>query len=363
MFPLSYRVPVGVPIGKSCGFIRFDSFDSIRIPQYSASDRSSNSNYRNLNKNGPVPVGSYTYRKLERDRNRMEHAATGAAVGLMDVAFIYPLAVLATRRECGLSVRSAIAQRHFWSGGLTAGTLLVPYSMAVEGVSHAVQFPNPWVAALTTTMVTAPAFQVIEKKLVMDQMLQDVVTAGGTDTGKLTAASSHRSGPLAALAAPAKQIAAYARLHGTKHLFDGFVPFFGRELTYIAAIVVVNPMVTGAISARWADASSAGVTATAGAFGVGWAAGWITAPFQTLSAMMKHDKNRGVNALAHLRNMFYPTPRIDTAQPRLHLLQGLRRLFFGAGIRSIRTGGAGILYFQARHFSALYFGKSKREHQ
>lgn len=38
-------------------------------------------------------------------------AATGASVGLTDIALVYPLAVIATRRENGMSLRAALAAR------------------------------------------------------------------------------------------------------------------------------------------------------------------------------------------------------------------------------------------------------------
>jgi hypothetical protein len=90
---------------------------------------------------------------------------TGACVGLTDIALVYPLAVLATRREnggrlptpcfrgnlltralpvlmhctagdTGMTLRSSLGARRYWAGGYTAGTLLVPYSMAVESLSN-----------------------------------------------------------------------------------------------------------------------------------------------------------------------------------------------------------------------------------
>ena len=41
----------------------------------------------------------------------LRHALTGGAVGLMDIAFVYPLAVLATRRRL-LDERVSLVQRH-----------------------------------------------------------------------------------------------------------------------------------------------------------------------------------------------------------------------------------------------------------
>lgn len=105
---------------------------------------------------------------------------TGLAVGITDVICVFPLAVLATRRECGDSLRAAIGRGKLWSGGMTAGTLLVPYSVCVESVSTHLDGVSSGqgvglVAVLGTTAVTTLGVQPIEKKLVMDQMLQ---TAG-----------------------------------------------------------------------------------------------------------------------------------------------------------------------------------------
>eukprot|EP00961_Rhodomonas_salina_P176492 2378821-Rhodomonas_salina.7 len=52
--------------------------------------------------------------------------ATGFCVGVTDIALVYPLAVIATRRENGIGMRAALSQGRFWAGGWTAGTLLIP---------------------------------------------------------------------------------------------------------------------------------------------------------------------------------------------------------------------------------------------
>jgi hypothetical protein len=64
---------------------------------------------------------------------------TGVSVGLTDIALVYPLAVLATRRENGMSLRAALAARNLHSGAWTAGTLLIPYSVLVESMSQQLQ--------------------------------------------------------------------------------------------------------------------------------------------------------------------------------------------------------------------------------
>jgi hypothetical protein len=77
--------------------------------------------------------------KLLKDSPFARDAATGACVGFTDIVCVYPLAVLATRRECGATLKDAISQGRFWAGGWTAGTLLVPYSIAVESLSRSMQ--------------------------------------------------------------------------------------------------------------------------------------------------------------------------------------------------------------------------------
>ena len=49
----------------------------------------------------------------------LRDCATGASVGITDIAAVYPLAVIATRRENGLPLISAIRQGRFWAGGWT----------------------------------------------------------------------------------------------------------------------------------------------------------------------------------------------------------------------------------------------------
>ena len=50
----------------------------------------------------------------------------GMSVGLTDVALVFPLAVIATRRENGLSLKQALKARNFHAGAPTAATLLLP---------------------------------------------------------------------------------------------------------------------------------------------------------------------------------------------------------------------------------------------
>jgi hypothetical protein len=106
--------------------------------------------------------------------DNLRNILTGVCVGLSDIALCYPLAVLATRCECGLSFRMALRQGNYWSGGWTCGTLLVPYSACVEGGSKFAkqQLESELAATAAISVVATLGMQIIEKKLTMDQMLQ-----------------------------------------------------------------------------------------------------------------------------------------------------------------------------------------------
>ena len=174
-------------------------------------------------------------------------ATVGTCVGLTDIALVYPLAVLATRREAGISMAAALKQGRFWAGGWTAGSLLIPYSIVVEGGSNAIRRAvcsasgideNSWqgeVAAAvgTASIVTYLGLQPIEKKLVMDQLLEE-------QTRSPAASNLRRINPLLE---PIKEIYRYASLHGIRALYGGAVPLLLRELCYISAITVANPLV------------------------------------------------------------------------------------------------------------------------
>ena len=67
----------------------------------------------------------------------------------------------------------------------------------------------------------------------------------------------------------------------------------------------------------------------------------VSAPFQTLNAMAKSERWRGVSAAQIARREIAP----------LGVGGGARRLFYGALTRSARTGCACVLYFAYR---ALY---------
>jgi hypothetical protein len=73
------------------------------------------------------------------------------------------------------------------------------------------------------------------------------------------------------------------------------------------------------------------------AFGVGCSAGVLSAPCQTMNALMKSEAHRGVPMSAHISRFFEPG-----------VMQGVHRLYFGALTRSVRCGGAGVLYYSYR---------------
>ena len=269
-------------------------------------------------------------------------AATGVCVGLTDIALVYPLAVIATHRENGMSLRAALAARNLHSGGWTAGTLLVPYSVLVESMSQRLNSmageggeaggAGRWKmlsTAALTSFVAAAGVQPIEKKLTMDQLLE-----AGAYRARVG------SNPLLQ---PLHEIVAYTKAEGVRALFGGFTPLLAREFIYISAITAVNPMVTDYVAERVTNVhrgNGQGVEALAAplaAFGVGCTAGVLSAPCQTMNAVMKSELHRGVPMGTHLRNFFAHGP-----------VQGVHRLYFGAMVRSVRCGGAGVLYFSYR---------------
>jgi hypothetical protein len=346
--------------------------------------------------------------RLRRD------ASTGVCVGLTDIALVYPLAVLATRRENGLSMRSALGQGRLHSGALTAGTLLIPYSVLVETMSQQLQAMQNEAnggssrlqmlgAAAATSLVASVGVQPIEKKLVMDQMLENqsaavgrgderaVRPAGGAPAAAVARQQAGaRHAAISPLLQPLREILEYKRRHGLRALFGGFTPLLAREFIYIAAITAVNPVVSS-----WAvgNERSAGAAAVKGddrhrhlavlkgglaAFSVGCTAGVLSAPCQTLNAMMKSESHRCtsmstlVNERDRLLAVYTYTIRL-CAPADITLVEGLmlarccveqvrgffaqgwaagvHRLYFGAMTRSVRCGGAGVLYFGYRRLN------------
>jgi len=156
---------------------------------------------------------------------------------------------------------AALKQGRFWAGGWTAASLFIPYAICVEGGSNAIRRTvcsttgidesswqgNVAAAVGTASIVTYLGLQPIEKKLVMDQLLQE--------PGAGVAAGSRRN----PLLAPVQEIYQYAHAHGIRGLYGGAVPLLLRELFYITAITVANPLVTSSIEKR-----------TGGAVGTGW---------------------------------------------------------------------------------------------
>ncbi|KAJ1492229.1 hypothetical protein T484DRAFT_2992349 [Baffinella frigidus] len=196
--------------------------------------------------------------------------ATGACVGITDIAAVYPLAVLATRRENGMTLAAAVRARSFWAGGYTAGTLLVPYSMAVESLSnemrrkavsiggfHEDDVMGHFAAASgTSVLVTFLGLQPIEKKMTMDQMLESSAQKNG---------AARRGNPFLQ---PLVEISAYTKVHGVRALYAGAIPLLLRELCYISSITVANPIATKYLE-RTSGGGGSIVQGTAAAFSVG----------------------------------------------------------------------------------------------
>ena len=171
-------------------------------------------------------AGDHFWSNLQRD------SATGVCVGLTDIALVYPLAVIATRRENGMSLRAALAARNLHSGGWTAGTLMVPYSVLVESMSQYLNSMNDsssgsgsqlemFAAAAATSVVASIGVQPIEKKLTMDQMLE-------SKAAQKAVAAKH-TGSTNPLLTPLREIAAYTQAEGVAALFGGFAPLLARE--------------------------------------------------------------------------------------------------------------------------------------
>lgn len=155
-------------------------------------------------------------------------------MGLTDIALVYPLAVIATRRENGMSLRAALAARNLHSGGWTAGTLLVPYSVLVESMSQYLNSMNAesggpqgagsngqlrmFAAAGATSLVASIGVQPIEKKLTMDQMLE-------SEAARRAVAARYPGQPNPLLT-PLREIAAYTQAEGVAALFGGFLPLY-----------------------------------------------------------------------------------------------------------------------------------------
>ncbi|EKX33125.1 hypothetical protein GUITHDRAFT_120692 [Guillardia theta CCMP2712] len=255
-------------------------------------------------------------------------AKVGAAVGVTDVALVYPLAVLATRREAGMPMRTALAQGRLWAGGWTAGTLLIPYSIGVETLSNGVRRTTTRMlgmeedsmtcqvaaAAATSGVITFFGLQPIEKKMV------------GCCAGESSGDDERFS-----------HVFCYTKTHGLRALYGGVTPLFLREFVYVFAITVANPQVTKLVEREihaFKMERHASIFGGFGAFLIGTSAGLVTAPFQTLNALMKSEANRGQRMLHVLQEMF-----------QRGALPGINRLWYGAATRSMRTGGAGVLYY------------------
>jgi len=238
----------------------------------------------------------------------MESAAVvGVLVGVADVLLLYPLVCLASRLESGQTLEHAWRRGALYAGAQSALKLLVPYCILVESVtdavsaavSHQLLLPpaspaSKLMAAPVSSLVVSLGLQPLEKQVVMEQLLQT------TQSG-------------------ASGILSYAQRRGARGLMKGFGMLWGRETVYIAAVTGLNPLFAG----------RHGVLA---AFAVGFGAGMISAPLQTLNVVMKSEANVSASLMDVVRS------------ERL----GVRRLWKGSLPRSLRTGLAGILWYRAR---------------
>ena len=249
-------------------------------------------------------------------------------VGALDAALLWPLVTLAARREAGDGVGEAVRRGKLWSGARTAATMLTPYCVAVEGITtsarRAAGARSEWERAALTPAVSflvAGGLQPVEKKLVLEQLLQQ------------SGAKQYLS---------LRDMLAYVRQPGGfRALWGGFLPLWARETVYIGAVTVLNPL-----AAAFASGVGSGVSVGVGpvtipapalvsSFVVGFSAGMVTAPLQTINVVLKDERNRGrARAWAPL---FSGGWRAAT-----------RRLFFGSVPRSTRTGLAGVLWYLAR---------------
>jgi len=189
---------------------------------------------------------------------------------------------------------------------------------------------SPFVAPLLMSVGVSAALQPFEKKLVMDQLLQIPAHKAASETG------------IKSFVEPLRAINAYQKTHGMRALYKGYVPLAAREFIYIASITVVNPYIVQCCDHLWGSRANTGTAnllpGIVASFSVGFTAGMCSAPFQTVNAMMKDERN-ATRSLPELLNKDIFSKGLSGS---------LHRLFYGAGTRSLRTGGAGLLYFTWR---------------
>lgn len=259
----------------------------------------------------------------------MEDVLVGMSVGICDVLFVYPMAVVASRREAGKTFRQSLRMGKFYSGAWTAGTLLIPYSVSVEAMTKRIQsyecfagneFAKAFLPPSITAGLVSFVLQPIEKKLTMDQLLQ----SGGY-------ASTTRN----SLLAPVQEIGNYVNKNGLRALYGGYVPLAMRELIYIGSVAVMNPLIISPTQDL--------PTGMGQSFALGYISGMLSAPFQTINVICKDETNRGIGVVKvfHEQIVQHENRRLDGM---------VKRLFYGAMTRSVRTGSASVLYYVWRRF-------------
>lgn len=278
--------------------------------------------------------------------------AVGALVGVTDIASVYPLAVLACRREAGMSMRQALAAGRFWSGAATQ-SILIPYSIMVEGGTAAVNralgsySQHPLLGPLVISGIVGVGLQPIEKQLVVDQLLQ----SSKNDMAKSTVESTKNSIKTTAAKTstnPVRAMVEYQREFGLRALYKGISFVVLREFIYIASITVINPYAVAYSKRIVGEEKGYKRSAEAlAAFSVGFSAGMVSAPVQTINAMMKDERNHS-RSLAEIvkRDLIFEASEGG-------FMATVRRLYFGSLIRSLRCAGAGVLYHTWRTVLAM----------
>ncbi len=160
------------------------------------------------------------------------------------------------------------------SGGWTAGTLLVPYSVLVESMSQYLNSMNAgsggaggagdngqlrmFAAAAATSVVASMGVQPIEKKLTMDQMLE-------SENARRAVAARYPGKPNPLLT-PLREIAAYTQAEGAAALFGGFLPLCVTAQAFAAPLCPALParLPTSRVLAQEPTLASAGLLPSCG---------------------------------------------------------------------------------------------------
>jgi hypothetical protein len=270
---------------------------------------------------------------------------TGSLVGILDIIFLWPFVTVAARRESGTSLQNSLQQGKLWAGARTAASTLIPYSIALETlsgeftrqISPESQLQQILIATLVGLCV-AGGLQPIEKKLVVEQLLQ--AQQNSTSKQYLTLHEFW-------------QMAKNSPIGPYRWLGSGFVALWLREIVYVSAVTVVTPILW---RTKWKSPDGM-------AFCVGFSAGMISAPIQTLNVLMKDERNVkvyvetrkhywgnfNVRLKCWIDALFREGEKTHTAKSSYgyHLIN---RMFYGSLSRSFRIGGVSILWMRCREW-------------